>query len=54
MAEVPLRLDRPTLEGEEPEQDRGGVCTDIMAVWKYTGVTELMGEETHCQKSCNT
>lgn len=54
VAEVPLRLDRPTLEGEEPERDRGGVCTDIMAVWKYTGVTELMGEETHCQKSCNT
>lgn len=41
MAVEPLRLDRPTLDGEEPERDRGGVCTDIMAAWKDTGVIEL-------------
>lgn len=31
------RLDRPTLEGEEPERDRGGVSTDIIAVCVYVG-----------------
>lgn len=54
VAEAPLRLARPTLEGEEPERERGGVCTDVMADWKYTAVIELMREETHCQKSCNS
>lgn len=49
MAVEPLRLDRPTLEGEEPERDRGGVCTDIMAVWKDTGVIELVRKEIRCQ-----
>lgn len=53
VVEEPPRLDRPILEGEEPERDRGGVCTDIMAVWTYVGVIELMREETHCYKSCN-
>lgn len=49
MAVEPLRLDRPTLDGEEPERDRGGVCTDIMAAWKDTGVIELERKETRCQ-----
>lgn len=53
LAEGTLRLDRPTLEGEDPERDRGGVCTDIMAVWKDTRVTELMKEEKNCQKLYN-
>lgn len=30
LAEEPLRLANPTFEGEEPERERGGVCTDIM------------------------
>lgn len=42
--EGPLRLARPTLEGEEPERERGGVCTDIMADWKYTTVRERFGQ----------
>lgn len=54
LAEGALRLDRPTFEGEEPERDRGGVCTDIMARWQYSGVIELMREEAHCQTSCAT
>lgn len=49
MAVEPLRLDRPTLDGEEPERDRGGVCTDIMAAWKDTGVIELERKEIRCQ-----
>ena len=52
--EGPLRLAIPTLEGEEPERDRGGVCTDIMADRKYTAVIELRRDETHCQESCYT
>lgn len=32
VVEAPPRLDRPTLEGEEPERERGGVSTDIIAV----------------------
>lgn len=32
VAEAPPRLDRPTLEGEEPERERGGVSSDIIAV----------------------
>lgn len=39
--EEPLRLAEPTLEGEEPERERGGVCTDIMAEWEYTAVREM-------------
>lgn len=31
VAVAPPRLERPTLEGEEPERDRGGVSTDIIA-----------------------
>lgn len=52
--EGPLRFARPTLEGEEPERERGGVCTDIMADWKYTAGIELKREETHCQNSFNS
>lgn len=37
VAVAPLRLDRPTLEGEEPERDRGGVSTDIIAEWQGGG-----------------
>lgn len=44
VAEVPLRLARPTLEGEEPERERGGVCTDIMADWNYTARIERFGQ----------
>lgn len=35
VAVAPPRLDRPTLEGEEPERDRGGVSIDIIAVCVY-------------------
>lgn len=42
--EGPLRLAIPTLEGEEPERDRGGVCTDIMADRKYTAVIERFAQ----------
>lgn len=51
LAGGPLRLAKPTFEGEEPERERGGVCTDIMVEWKYTAAIELMEEDTHCQKS---
>lgn len=52
VAEVPLRLASPTFDGEEPERERGGVCTDIMAEGKYTVGIELMREETRRQKTC--
>lgn len=54
LAEGLLRLAKPTFEGEEPERERGGVCTDIMVEWKYTTAIELMEEETHGQKSHNS
>lgn len=41
----PLRLAKPTLEGEEPERESGGVCTDIMAEWESTAAMELMGQK---------
>lgn len=47
--EVPLRLAKPTFEGEEPERERGGVCIDIMVDRKHTEAIELMGEETSCK-----
>lgn len=53
MAEEPPRLVRPTLDGEEPERERGGVCTDIMADRKYTAVIKLVREEMQSQKSYN-
>lgn len=42
----PLRLARPTLEGEEPERERGGVCTDIMADWINATKKDLLGKAT--------
>lgn len=48
MAEAPLRFARPTVEGEEPERERGGVFTDIMADWRTTAEIELMIEEMAC------
>lgn len=44
MAEAPLRFARPTVEGEEPERERGGVFTDIMADWKITAEIERFGQ----------
>lgn len=38
MAEAPLRFARPTVEGEEPERERGGVFMDI-----------IVGLENHCR-----
>jgi len=49
VAEGPLRLARPTLEGEEPERERGGVCTDVMSHRKYSTAIELMREETQSE-----
>lgn len=42
--EGPLRLVRPTFEGEEPERERGGVCTDIMADVKNTRQIERFAQ----------
>ena len=50
----PLRLARPTFEGDEPERESGGVCTDIMAEWDHAAVNEMRGEETQHQKSRHT
>lgn len=46
LAEGPPRLARPTFEGEEPERDRGGVCTDIMADRKCSVVIKLGRRDT--------
>ena len=42
--EPPPRWLKPTLEGEEPERDRGGVCTDVMAGGRTAGGVMLRGE----------
>lgn len=44
VAEDPLRFARPTVEGEEPERERGGVFMDIMADWKITAEMERFGQ----------
>lgn len=49
MAEGPLRFTKPTFEGEEPERERGGVCTDVMADRKNVAEIKLMGAKTQCQ-----